>query len=437
MWCCTGTGFEAPGKYAQMVWTHAPDNSSVSVQLFASATLDWKERCVMLRQKTAFPYGETSRVTVESVCENARFTVKVRRPAWAKDGFAVSVNGERVNVAADATGYVAIERAWKKGDRIDLSFPMTLRAELLPGSKNYAAFFYGPTLLVGDMGSEGLAREDYIAKPPSNPNSSMKLGKPLAMPDVPASALGNPGEFLKREQGAALAFRLEGSGMRLVPISDLHFRRYTMYWRLVDKATTEALAAADARAAQLHERCLDEVLIGDGASEKAHGLAVERSATGTGLYGEYNQYHWRHALSGGFFSYRLAVGDGPGDRTLVVKYYARERGRRAFDVLVDGTPVRSESLGDTGSPGFVFRETRIPAKLLEGKKTIEVRFAPRPGNTAGGVFGLWIVRPGDGEKAYLFTYFSDKSFDGRSGEAAGLHLADSGIFCACRGDILV
>ena len=50
--------------------------------------------------------------------------------------------------------YIPLARTWKAGDRIDIEFPMSLRAELLPGSKNYAAFFYGPTLLVADLGSD-------------------------------------------------------------------------------------------------------------------------------------------------------------------------------------------------------------------------------------------------------------------------------------------
>ena len=68
MWCCTGTGFEAPGKYGQMIYTHSvgggrgatalPSGDAVSINLFAPSTLDWKERGVKLRQETAFPYGE-------------------------------------------------------------------------------------------------------------------------------------------------------------------------------------------------------------------------------------------------------------------------------------------------------------------------------------------------------------------------------------------
>jgi hypothetical protein len=393
MWCCTGTGFEAPGKYGQMVFTHAPDESAVSVQLFAPAALDWKERGVRLRQETAFPYGETSCVKVEAVGKDTKFAVKIRRPGWAGDGFNVYVNGRAVAPRpSQGEGYVSIIREWTAGDRIDIEFPMSLRAEPLPGSKKYIAFFYGPTLLVGDLGSDGIAPRDYIAHPASSSTSSWKLGKPIAIPRVPASAAADPASCLERTTGGAIEFRLKGSDILLKPMYDLHFSRYTMYWMLPDVEAEKAFAEARAKEAAFAARVVDSVSIGDAASEKAHGLAGEKTDSGTGLYGEYHEHRWRHTI-GGFFAYRLAVGDAPGGRVLVTKYCARERGARTFDVLVDGNLVHTENLVDNHKPAFVFTETPIPAKLVEGKKSVEVRFVPKKGNTAGGLFGLWLLRP--------------------------------------------
>ena len=394
MWCCTGTGFEAPGKYGQMVFTHAPDESAVTVQLFAPATLDWKARGVKLRQETAFPYGETSCVKVEAVGRDPKFTVQVRHPFWAGDDFAVYVNGARViwRLIPDGDANVHIAREWKAGDRIDIEFPMTLRAEFLPGSKKYVAFFYGPTLLVGDLGSEGLKRSDYIAHPPSNPTSSWKLGQPFEMPTVPASSATDPASCLVRTTGGPIAFRLKGSDILLKPLYDLHFSRYTMYWRLADPEEEKAFAEASAKEKDLTGRAVDFIKIGDAASEKAHGFTGEKTDAGTGLYGEHHEYRWRHAASGGFFAYRLAVGDAPDGRTLVASYCARERGPRTFDVLVDGVKIHTENLIDNQSPAFVFIEMAIPRELIAGKKDVEVRFVPKKGNTAGGLFGLWLVK---------------------------------------------
>ena len=390
MWCCTGTGFEAPGKYGQMVFTHAPDESAVTVQLFAPSTLDWKARGVKLRQETAFPYGETACVKIEKVGKDPRFTVNVRRPCWAGSGFAVYVNGRAVSVKPPHV--VSITREWKAGDRIDIEFPMSLRAEYLPGSKKYVAFFYGPTLLVGDLGSEGLKQGDYFAHPPASSVSSWKLGKPIAMPQVSASAATDPASCLERTTGGPIVFHLKGSDILLKPLYDLHFSRYTMYWRLADPAEEKAFADAAAKEKELAKRAVDSVKIGDAASEKAHGLAGEKTNSGTGLYGEHHEHHWRDANSGGFFAYRLAVGDAPGGRTLVASYCARERGKRTFDVLVDGVKIHTENLIDNRKPAFVFTEMAVPQELVAGKKDVEVRFVPMKGNMAGGLFGLWLTR---------------------------------------------
>ena len=388
MWCCTGTGFEAPGKYAQMVFTHAQDESSASVQLFAPATLDWMERGVRLRQETAFPYGEASCVKVEKVGADAEFAIKVRRPGWAGAGFAVYVNGERAGAEKD--GYVDISRKWMAGDRIDIEFPMSLRAEPLPGSNKYVAFFYGPTLLVGDMGSEGLSEQDYFAKPPASNTSSWKLGKPMSIVRVPASAVADPSTCLERTTGA-IVFRLKGSDILLKPMYDLHFRRYNMYWQVPDPEEEKAFADDEKKERAYARRAVDSVEIGVDASEKAHAFAGDKTGSGTGLYGERHEHRWRHAVSGGFFSYRLAVGDRPGGRKLVAKYFARERGPRKFDVVVDGRAIYTENLVDNRKPAFVFTEMPIPADLLAGKKTVEVRFVPKPGNTAGGLFSLHMI----------------------------------------------
>ena len=428
MWCCTGTGFEAPGKYGQMIYTHStgggrgatalPSGDAVSINLFAPSTLDWKERGVKLRQETAFPYGETSCVKVEAVGKDPKFTVKVRRPAWAGGDFRVYVNGVTASVqqqdgravSMKPPHVVSITREWKAGDRIDIEFPMSLRAEYLPGSKKYIAFFYGPTLLVGDLGSEGLKQSDYFAHPPSSNTSSWKLGKPIPMPQVPASAETDPACCLERTTGGPIVFHLKGSDILLKPMYDLHFSRYTMYWRLADPAEEKAFAEASTSEKELAKRAVDSVKIGDAASEKAHGFAGENTNSGTGLYGEHHEYHWRDANSGGFFSYRLSLNlekpvkektSAGGSYVLVAKYCARERGSRTFDVLVDGVKIHTENLIDNKKPAFVFTAMVIPQELIAGKKDVEVRFVPKKGNTAGGLFGLWLVKSSSAPVVWL------------------------------------
>ncbi len=87
-------------------------------------------------------YAGTGRQTITVDANKAgRFTLKLRIPGWARDivapgglyafvgnagGYTVKVNGEEVAGALDK-GYLAIDRKWKKGDRVELGFPMEPR----------------------------------------------------------------------------------------------------------------------------------------------------------------------------------------------------------------------------------------------------------------------------------------------------------------------
>ena len=57
MWCCVGTGMENHGKYGQFIYTHV--GNALYVNLFVASELNWKEKGVVRRQDTKFPYDET------------------------------------------------------------------------------------------------------------------------------------------------------------------------------------------------------------------------------------------------------------------------------------------------------------------------------------------------------------------------------------------
>ena len=52
--------------------------------------------------------------------------------------------------------YVTIDREWKTGDRVDVQLPMSLHTEAMPDNLRVIAVMYGPMMLVGDLGNEGL-----------------------------------------------------------------------------------------------------------------------------------------------------------------------------------------------------------------------------------------------------------------------------------------
>jgi hypothetical protein len=128
------------------------------------------------------------------------------------------------------------------------------------------------------------------------------------------------------------------------------------------------------------------VRIADPASEAAHAVAGENTQTGGGAG------QWRHATSGGWFSYRVkTLPDRP--MTLVCTYWGGDVPPRTFDVLVDGTRIATQSLDRNKPNEFFDVEYAVPPGLTRGKHEVVVRFQAHPGNTGGGLFGLRVLKP--------------------------------------------
>ena len=60
-WCCVGTGMENHAQYGEAIFAHGTDD--LFVNLFIGAEVDWKAKGVTLRQETAFPDEDGTRLT--------------------------------------------------------------------------------------------------------------------------------------------------------------------------------------------------------------------------------------------------------------------------------------------------------------------------------------------------------------------------------------
>lgn len=90
------------------------------------------------------------------------FALLIRYPVWATD-LSVKINGSLHRVKATPSSYVEINRKWKDGDVIELSFPMKTTVEEMPNVSDYQAIFRGPILLgakAGDHDLHGLICDD-------------------------------------------------------------------------------------------------------------------------------------------------------------------------------------------------------------------------------------------------------------------------------------
>ncbi len=397
MWCCVGTGMESPAKYGQMIYAHGPDDDSLTVNLFLPSELNWRERGVRLRQETRFPDEPTT--TLRLACRRpSPFTLRIRHPGWVPAGaMRIAVNGQ-VQGSVSAPGrYACITRTWHNGDVLRVSFPMAVTVEWLGHGSRYAALLYGPIVLTGRLGAEGLTSEDFWAI--GDPCARKTLDEdrvPVLVGDAEALPAG-----VRRVDPRRLLFRTEGlaqpADVELAPLWENHYQRYAVYWQVFRPAewAVEGARRAEARRAsgRLDAATVDRVVIGDPASESAHRLQGAATNTGSGAYGHRMTSRWRDAANG-WFSYELALEQGvPLD--LACTYWGREIGARTFDITVDGRVLATVSLDGNHPEDFYTVRYRLPAEMVEGRERVTVRFQAHPGNMAGGVFDVRVLRAGE------------------------------------------
>jgi hypothetical protein len=82
-------------------------------------------RPVVLRMETAFPWEGSVRVTIEEGAGD-RWALSARVPGWC-EGATARVNGVEVEARPGANGYLRLDRAWARGDALELDFPMAPR----------------------------------------------------------------------------------------------------------------------------------------------------------------------------------------------------------------------------------------------------------------------------------------------------------------------
>lgn len=231
-WCCLGTGLENHARYGE--WAFARQADVLYVNLFMAAALDWSERGVRVLQETAFPEEPRTRLRV-SCARPARFVLRIRHPAWCKAPL-VRLNGSEAPVVPSAGGYLEIRRTWRDGDSVVVELPMGLRLEPLPGSTDIAAVMYGPIVLAGRLGREGIGPGDDLLV--NERRSGEVLDLPTPLPALARSA-GAPGVTMGvgiEGPGPGLVFRARreagGAPVELVPFHRIAHERYTLYWRL-------------------------------------------------------------------------------------------------------------------------------------------------------------------------------------------------------------
>ena len=393
MWCCVGTGMENHGKYGQFIYTKKGDN--LFVNLFVASELNWKGQNVTLCQETQFPYAETSKITIAQ--GKGQFTLRVRYPGWVKPGqFEVKVNGKPVNIITGPSSYVAISRQWKKGDVVDITFPMHNSIKYLPNEPQYIAMMHGPIMLAAKTGTEDLAH--LIAD--DSRFGQYASGKKLPINEAPILVNNNLEDIANQLQPIAgkplhftLSTKMENAiHSELQPFFEIHDARYMMYWLALSedsyKSYLDNLAKQEQERQALEARTVDKVQPGEQQPEADHFMETDRSQVGNT-----NDVFFRDASNGHYFSYLMQTG-GQTDLSLRLKYWGvGEWKSHEFDIFVDDVLVKEvNNTGKYRVSEFKYETYPVPEELLKGKKQVRVKFVAKPRKQIGEIYEVRLVK---------------------------------------------
>lgn len=375
--CCVGSGMESHSLHGDGIYYESGDR--LWINLYVPSTAAWQSTHTSVVMDTTFPEGDAA--TLKFSLEKPRqFTLALRRPSWAGDGFQVTLNGKAFANVPRPGSYVEIKRTWKTGDRVTLALPKTLRVEGLADNPRIAALMWGPLVLAGDLGPERRGPAE------SNPF--------LVSADKPVT------EWLQPVRDSLGVFRTAGVGrtiddqakeVEFVPFYRLHRRTYGVYWDLHTaegwRRKKETLAAEKDRLEKLEALTVTFLQPGDLEKEKAFNQQGEETSP------DRNQGRTgRRARK--WFSYDLPL-NATGPLSLVVTYTTEERAKRTFEILADGQRVGEGTIEryPPGSPTGKFFDISysLPAALLKDRK-LTIRFQATGGNETAGVFGVRLVR---------------------------------------------
>lgn len=205
--CCEGQGTRLIGSLPEHIYSIAPDG--LFVHLYEPSTVRWTHngRPIELTVTTQFPLDTKVEALVKTEMPTEA-NVRIRVPSWAAKEMTVSINGQTAG-SGEPGRYLALNRKWTDGDRIEFSLPAAIRVKRYGGLdkiQGHTRFSveYGPILLAA-VGS-------------SNVVLSLDSGHDLE----------DLSEYLQPIEGLPLHFSLRGNpGQKFIP-----------YWQVADEEFT-------------------------------------------------------------------------------------------------------------------------------------------------------------------------------------------------------
>lgn len=390
MWCCVGTGMESQSKYGDFIYTFSED--TLFVNLFIASDLNSSK--IALTQETDFPYGQSSKITVQ---KNGNYVIAVRRPSWTNENYSVTVNGKAPkgfkSTQKDADCfYVSCGKSWKAGDVIEVSYPMSLSFEECPRVPTYIALKYGPTILAGvterstqqhpfENEYAGIGRRDH-SNSVRQPEHSL-ASAPMLITDrsrVPARITPkDPDKLIFSVDASAPASQWKD--VDLIPFFETHHCKYTVYWNQQTETAwlRNPLYQREKAANAIAMYTFDSIKIGNDEDEKAHNMKI----SAMGSCGSLNGLPFRDCQAGEWFQYDLVLAEkvqftNQDSIQVVLRLSLIDRGRKGA-IYVNGEKVQDivvpAKVSNATKDRFFEWPITISAQKVSGSKFVNIRLA--------------------------------------------------------------
>jgi hypothetical protein len=199
--CCTANFHQGWPKFTASLFMLSTDDGLVATAYApCNVRTTIRDTPVHVSEETGYPFRGSIRLTVNPASPLA-FPLQLRIPAWAK-GARLHVNGKSADSPQPGT-FARIERTWKRGDLVEIEFPLKPRAsrwynDSIALERGALVFSYGigeDWLKLRDRGMTA----DWQVYPTTQWNYALAAGEDDAAPAVSAteSAIGE-GPFTRK-----------------------------------------------------------------------------------------------------------------------------------------------------------------------------------------------------------------------------------------------
>src|SRR5690606_37272893 len=185
--CCAPNAGRIYPYYVKSMWLRKEDG--ILAALYGPNILETEINGVKVRieQVTSYPFNHKVRFIIEPE-EPVQFDLAFRKPKWATS---VHLEGKSVPESEIREGTLSLNREWKKGDIVELSFNADV--EVKQDNKGDSYFAYGPLAFAVPIEAEEKIYKEY-----GNTNFIDSFYEPLNSEGVPYEIpVNTQGELVK------------------------------------------------------------------------------------------------------------------------------------------------------------------------------------------------------------------------------------------------